>query len=77
VVALAMQADGRVAWVTMITKDLVGTLHAGNLARDLAKMTGGGGGGRPDMAEAGGNDPAKIPEALAKLPELVAGQLKV
>jgi alanyl-tRNA synthetase len=76
VVALAMQADGRVAWVAMVTKDLVGRLHAGHLARDLARMTGGGGGGRPDMAEAGGKDPAKIPEALAKLPELIAGQLE-
>ena len=76
VVALAMQADGKVAWVTMVTKDLVGRVHAGNLARELAKLTGGGGGGRPDMAEAGGKDPARIPEALAKLPELVSGQLR-
>ena len=76
VVALAMQADGRVTWVTMVTKDLVGRLHAGHLARDLAKVTGGGGGGRPDMAEAGGKEPARIPEALAKLPELISAQLK-
>jgi alanyl-tRNA synthetase len=76
VIALAMQADGKVTWVTMVTKDLVGRLHAGNLARELAKLTGGGGGGRPDMAEAGGKDPARIPDALGKLPELVTGQLK-
>ena len=76
VVALAMQADGKVTWVTMVTKDLAGRVHAGNLARELAKLTGGGGGGRPDMAEAGGKDPAKIPEALAKLPDLVSGQLQ-
>jgi alanyl-tRNA synthetase len=76
VIALAMQADGKVTWVTMVTKDLTGKIHAGHLARDLAKLTGGGGGGRPDVAEAGGKDPAKIPEALAKLPELIAGQLK-
>jgi alanyl-tRNA synthetase len=76
VVALAMQADGKVIWVTMVTKDLVGRVHAGNLARELAKLTGGGGGGRPDMAEAGGKEPARIPEALAKLPVLVSGQLK-
>ncbi len=75
VVALARQSDGKVTWVTMVTKDLVGRIHAGNLARDLAKLTGGGGGGRPDIAEAGGTDPARIPEALAKLPELVSGQL--
>jgi alanyl-tRNA synthetase len=76
VVALAMQADGKVTWVTMVTKDLAGRVHAGNLARELAKLTGGGGGGRPDMAEAGGKDPGKIPEALAKLPELISGQLQ-
>jgi alanyl-tRNA synthetase len=76
VVALAMQGDGKVTWVTMVTKDLTGRLHAGHLARDLAKLTGGGGGGRPDMAEAGGKDPSKIPDALAKLSELVRGQLK-
>lgn len=76
VVALAMQGDGKVTWVTMVTKDLAGQIHAGHLARDLAKLTGGGGGGRPDMAEAGGKDPDRIPEALAKLPELISGQLK-
>ena len=76
VVVLAMQGDGKVTWVTMVTKDLAGRIHAGHLARDVAKLTGGGGGGRPDMAEAGGKDPSKIPDALAKLPELVAGQLK-
>jgi len=75
VVALAMQSDGKVIWVTMVTKDLVGRVHAGNLARELAKLTGGGGGGRPDIAEAGGKDPARVPEALAKLPALVSGQL--
>jgi len=77
VVALAMQGDGKVTWVTMVTKDLTGRLHAGHLARDLAKLTGGGGGGRPDMAEAGGKDPARIPDALAKLSELIRGQLAV
>jgi alanyl-tRNA synthetase len=75
VVALAMHGDGKVTWVTMVTKDLTGRLHAGHLARDLAKLTGGGGGGRPDMAEAGGKDPARIPDALAKLVDLVRGQM--
>jgi alanyl-tRNA synthetase len=75
VVALAMHGDGKVTWVTMVTKDLTGRLHAGHLARDLAKLTGGGGGGRPDMAEAGGKDPARIPDALAKLGEIIRGQL--
>jgi alanyl-tRNA synthetase len=75
VIALAMQSDGKVTWVTMVTKDLAGRVHAGHLARELAKLTGGGGGGRPDMAEAGGKDPARIPEALGKLQDLILAQL--
>jgi len=75
VVVLASQAGERVTWVTMVTKDLTARLHAGHLARDLARLTGGGGGGRPDVAEAGGKDPSRIPEALAKLPDLVRDQL--
>jgi alanyl-tRNA synthetase len=76
VVVLANQAGDRVTWVTMVTKDLTPRLHAGHLARDLAKLTGGGGGGRPDVAEAGGKDPSRIPDALAKLPDLVRAQLE-
>jgi len=75
VVVLAAPLGERVAWVTMVTKDLTARLHAGNLARDLAKLTGGGGGGRPDVAEAGGKDPSRIAEALAAVPALVRGQL--
>jgi len=75
VVVLASHAGDRVTWVAMVTKDLTSKLHAGHLARDLAKLTGGGGGGRPDVAEAGGKDPSRIPEALAKLPDLVRNQL--
>jgi alanyl-tRNA synthetase len=76
VVVLASQAGDRVSWVAMVTKDLTSKLHAGHLARDLAKLTCGGGGGRPDVAEAGGKDPSRIPEALAKLPDLVRNQLR-
>ena len=76
VVVLATQVGERVTWVTMVTKDLVPRLHAGHLARDLAKLTGGGGGGRPDVAEAGGKDPSRIPDALSRLPELVRAQLQ-
>ncbi len=75
VVVLASQVGERVAWVTMVTQDLTSRLHAGHLARDLAVLTGGGGGGRPDVAEAGGKDPSRIPDALAKLPDLVRSQL--
>jgi alanyl-tRNA synthetase len=75
VVVLVAEGESRLVWVTMVTKDLVGRLHAGHLARELATLTGGGGGGRPDMAEAGGKDPARIGEALEKLPGLVRAQL--
>jgi alanyl-tRNA synthetase len=75
VVILASQAADRVTWVTMVTKDLTTKLHAGHLARDLARITGGGGGGRPDVAEAGGKDPSRIPEALAQASDLVRAQL--
>ena len=49
----------------MVTKDLIDKgVHAGNIIREVAKITGGGGGGRPDMAQAGGKDINKVEEAL-------------
>ena len=75
VVVLVSQTGERVTWLTMVTKDLTSRVHAGRLAQALAKMTGGGGGGRPDMAEAGGKDTSRIPGALEKLPELIRAQL--
>ncbi len=50
-------------------------VHAGNLIRDLAKIVGGGGGGRPDIAQAGGRDVDKLPAAIAKVPQLVAAMI--
>lgn len=49
--------------------------HAGNIVRAAAQATGGNGGGRPGMAQAGGKDLAKVSEALAKAKEMAAGQL--
>ncbi|MED5405721.1 MAG: DHHA1 domain-containing protein, partial [Chloroflexota bacterium] len=64
--------DGNPILVTMVTPDLVERgLHAGNIARDTAKVMGGGGGGRPEMAQAGGKQPEKIDEALGGVPALV------
>ncbi|MCH7841500.1 MAG: alanine--tRNA ligase, partial [Chloroflexi bacterium] len=72
VVALAAVVEGSPILITMVTPDLVERgLHAGNIARDTAKVMGGGGGGRPEMAQAGGKQPEKVDEALAGVPDLV------
>jgi alanyl-tRNA synthetase len=63
--------------VAAVTDDLVKrNLHAGNLVRDAAKLMGGGGGGRPTMAQAGGKDMAKLPEALASVQDWVKSNLR-
>ena len=72
VLALAAVVDGNPILITMVTPDLVERgLHAGNIARDTAKVMGGGGGGRPEMAQAGGKQPEKVDEALSGVPDLV------
>ncbi len=63
--------------ISMVTSDLVKQgYHAGNLVKALAQVVGGGGGGRPDMAQAGGRDVSKLDEALARVGALVAEQGK-
>jgi alanyl-tRNA synthetase len=63
--------------VAAVTPDLVGRgMHAGNLLREAAKVMGGGGGGRPDMAQAGGKDADKLDDALATVPGWVSANLK-
>ncbi|MEJ2325353.1 MAG: alanine--tRNA ligase [Chromatiaceae bacterium] len=64
VVVLAAEADGKVSLVAGVTKDLTGRLKAGDLIKAVAEKVGGKGGGRPDMAQAGGSDPAGLPDAL-------------
>ena len=76
VVTLGALADGSPILVTMVTSDLVERgLNAGNIARDAAKLMGGGGGGRPEMAQAGGRQPDKLDDALAAVPGLVQAAL--
>ena len=65
VVVLAAPADGKVLIVAGVTPDLVKKIPAGQVVKQLAPIVGGGGGGRPDFAEAGGKDPSKIAELLA------------
>ena len=64
-VALLAASDGKkITFVAVVSKDLTGTISASDLAREVAKVAGGGGGGRPDRAQAGGKDPSKLEEAL-------------
>ena len=73
VVILASENDGRVAMVVSVTKDLVPKVHAGQIVKRLAPMIGGGGGGRPDFAEAGGKDPSGIDRMLDEARGVVGG----
>ena len=65
VVVLASAENGNVAIVSGVTKDLASKVHAGKLVSAVAQAVGGKGGGRPDMAEAGGKDASALPGALA------------
>lgn len=75
VVVLAGVADGRVLFVGKVTSDLVSKgFSAGNMLREVAKIAGGGGGGKPEFAQAGGKDASKVDAALAKASELIQAQ---
>jgi alanyl-tRNA synthetase len=65
VIVLGSLVNDRPNFLAMVTKDLAGRVHAGNMIKQVAAVAGGGGGGRPDMAQAGGKDPAKLDDALA------------
>jgi alanyl-tRNA synthetase len=65
VVVLGSVSDGKVALIVGVTKDLTARVQAGKIIAELAKKVGGSGGGRPDMAEAGGKDPLALDSALA------------
>ncbi|MDD4343925.1 MAG: alanine--tRNA ligase [Eubacteriales bacterium] len=75
VVVLASPVDGKVNLIAAATKDLAGKIHAGNIVKEAAKACGGGGGGRPDLAQAGGKDPSKIKEALDAAEKIITEQL--
>jgi alanyl-tRNA synthetase len=71
VVVLGMKTEGKVSLVTAITKDLTSRLNAGKIIKEIASLVEGSGGGRADMAEAGGKNPEKLAEALAQVPHLL------
>jgi alanyl-tRNA synthetase len=71
VVILASDVDGKVSLVVSVSKDLTSRVQAGRLVKELAPIVGGGGGGRPDFAEAGGKDASKIDDLLAAAPKVL------
>ncbi len=71
VVVLGSVTEGRVSLIVGVTKDLTGRIQAGKVVSELAAMVGGRGGGRPDIAEAGGGDPDALDSALAKALDVV------
>jgi alanyl-tRNA synthetase len=75
VVVLGAAADGKVTLIVGVTKDLTGKVHAGKIVSALAGMVGGRGGGRPDLAEAGGADVGALDGALGKVADVIGGLL--
>ncbi len=75
VFVLAAVEDGRVALLSSVTRDLTNRLHAGKIIQSVAKDLGGQGGGRPDLAEAGGKDTSNLKSALDRVYPLVEGML--
>jgi alanyl-tRNA synthetase len=75
IVVIASENDGKVALVVSVTKDLTSRIQAGRIAKEIAPIVGGSGGGRPDFAEAGGKDPSKIDALLERVPEAVQALL--
>jgi alanyl-tRNA synthetase len=71
VIVLASAGEANVNLVASVSEDLTKRYHAGNIIKELARLVGGGGGGRPDFAQAGGKEPAKIDVALKRAEELI------
>ena len=77
VLVIGRHDDEKVSLVIGVTKDLTARVRAGNLVKELASIVGGSGGGRPDLAEAGGKDPSKIDALLAAAPDALKKSLEV
>ncbi len=76
VVVIGGVSEGKVLLIAGVTKDLTDRVHAGDLLKGVAKIVGGGGGGRADMAQAGGKDLSKLPDALKEVPGMVERMVK-
>ncbi len=68
---LFTDAGGKVSIITIVTKDLTSKYHAGKIIGKVSELVGGNGGGRPDMAMAGGKNVDKIQAAIARVPEII------
>ena len=77
VVVLGAAAGDKVQFVISVTSDLTGRVHAGKLVKQLAPIVGGGGGGRPDFAQAGGRQPEKLDDLLAASREAIRGDARI
>ncbi|SUP85681.1 alanyl-tRNA synthetase [Yersinia pseudotuberculosis] len=75
IIVLATTTDDKVSLIVGVTKDLTGKVKAGELIADIAQQVGGKGGGRPDMAQAGGTDVQALPAALASVEAWVASRM--
>ncbi|MDX8410948.1 MAG: alanine--tRNA ligase [Mariprofundaceae bacterium] len=73
VIVFGLKRGDKAQLIAGVTKDLTGRFHAGNIVREVAVIVGGKGGGRPDMAQAGGTEPGKLSEALASVLHIVEG----
>jgi alanyl-tRNA synthetase len=71
VLVLASVGENNVNLVASVSDDLLRRYHAGNIIKELARIVGGGGGGRPDFAQAGGKEPAKVADALKRAEEIL------
>jgi len=74
-IVLAYEEEGKVMLLAGVTDDLISKVKAGDIVKQIAPIVGGGGGGRPQMAQAGGKDPAKIDEALKEAINLITQKL--
>ena len=77
VVVLVSEKEGKVNLIAMVTEGAMAKgAHAGNLIKGIAALVGGGGGGRPNMAQAGGKNPAGIDDAIAESAKVLAEQIR-
>ena len=71
IIVLGSAVGDKVLLIVIVTRDLTEKYHAGNIVKQISTIVGGGGGGRPDMAQAGGNIPEKLDEALSRVYDVV------